>query len=57
MFVTALCTACFSRAKFNKKNFGPTTLNGLAPELPQLPEVNGGSGAEPPTLRYLHSFP
>jgi len=32
MIVTALCTACFSRAKINKKNFG-LTLNALAPAL------------------------
>jgi len=41
MLVTALCTACFSRAKINKKlwplysslRFGPPTLNALAPAL------------------------
>jgi len=37
--VTALCTACFSRAKINKKlrpstlRFGPPTWNALAPAL------------------------
>jgi len=33
MLVITLCTVCFSRAKINKKNFGPPTLNVLAPAL------------------------
>jgi len=40
MLVTALCTACFSMAKINKKlwdpptlRFGPPTKNALAPAL------------------------
>jgi len=33
MLVIALCTACFCRAKISKKNFGPPTLNALAPAL------------------------
>jgi len=39
MLVTALCTACFSWAKINKKlwpptlRFGPPSLNALAPAL------------------------
>jgi len=39
MLVTALYTACFSRAKINKKlwpptlKFSPSTLNALAPAL------------------------
>jgi len=39
MLVTALCTACFSRARVNEKRwpptlrFGPSTLNAMVPAL------------------------
>jgi len=33
MLVIALCTACFSKAKINKKNFSSPTSNALAPAL------------------------
>jgi len=42
MLVITLCTACFSRAKINKKlwpptlRFNPLTLNALAPALSVL---------------------
>jgi len=35
---------------------GGNNNTGVWGQSPQLPEANGGSGAEPPTLRRFYSF-